>query len=247
MQLTAKYAKIALILMAGGTGFLMSAMSFAFMFKLTQDHRLIFNSHHRETEILGFVNYAQLHHLRAQLLTAELNYRQQLFGLCPFVFLTSQEYQVLKLAYKNQSVAMISQQLQLDPSTVRCLIGQLKQKYKLWAFDLRYQPLATCHLEKFLVSDLSFSQLLTEDDLQDLETVLPHDHGREAASWLSNFEAADLLNLLTSAQKQTAILLEQGYTPVEIGQKLGVSTQEVYQKIIRIRKQLLKNGYVPQV
>lgn len=212
------------------------------MLQRSEDNRLLFTQNAQTTELLGYVNQATLQDLRQQLLLIELNYQREVFGLCPFIYLSRDEYRVLKLVSHHYSLKTISQKLSLSLNEVQQLVQALKNHFQLWALDQRYQLPAPVQTMKVLVNDSSFSSLLTAEETDNLETILPHDNGQQTQDAWSNFAAADILQVLTKAQRQTAILLEQGYTPAEIAQQLGVSTQEVYQKILRMRAKLTKLG-----
>lgn len=213
------------------------------MFKRTSDNRLVYDNGKSEAEILPYFNLESLFQLKKELLLIEEIYQKEVFGGCVWIFLTKAEYQVLKLQGRRYSLAAMAKKLDLEEATVKKILQDLKQKYKLWAHDEKFKPNLTVEMSKVYVNEVNFSTILAGEDFAEMAAILPNDGGWESAAAWSKIAAIDILNNLTPIQKQTAILLEQGYKPEEIGKKLKVSTQEVYQKIARMRKKLLKNGY----
>lgn len=215
------------------------------MFLRTADNRLLFQNGQSECEILPYFSQARFFQIKQELLLLEQVYFSEVFGRCPFIFLEPAEYRVLKLKKRYFSTAAIAQTLNLSLPQVTKIVQQLKQKYQLWAHDESFVLHPDLALVKVRVAAMNFSDLLTGEQLEELSEILPGDDGRESRNQWSKIALSDILNLLTSAQKQTAILLEEGYSPEEIGARLGVSTQEVYQKIARMRARLRQAGYRP--
>lgn len=210
----------------------------------TPDNRLLFSSfNHAPCELLPYVSPAFLLAFKKELLLIEQLYFCEVFGHCPYLFLPRDRYRVLRLLERHFSPQKISQQLNLPLATIRQLIQELRQRYRLWAHDNNFTVQPPADALKVPVTVTAFSALITDDDFEELADILPNDHGWETARAWSQLQALDILNLLTPAQKQTAIFLEQGFSPAEIGQRLGVSTQEVYQKILRMRHTLTQAGY----
>ncbi len=217
------------------------------MLKRTSDNRLLFINQRQSCELLPFVSPAFLQDLKKELLLIEQLYFCEVFGACPFLFLSRPQYQVLRLIEKHWSLPKIARQLNLPLKTVTLIFTQLQSQYRLWAHDSNFKVHPDQATLKIRLEASNFSDLIQDDDFESLADLLPSDNGWEAARAWSQIEALDVLALLTPAQKQTAIFLEQGYSPAEIAQKMGVSTQEIYQKIARMRRTLSQAGYAGQL
>lgn len=218
------------------------------MFIRTPDNQLIFFKNKQVVEILPYVNQASLTNLKWQIKEIELAYYHEVCGVAPFIFLSRLDYRVLKMTMRTRSIERIAKNLSVSKKVVRESIEKLKKIYKIWAHDMEVKDYRDCTEKiKVYLSDVTFSQLMNEEDYDDLDEFIPGDNGKQATDTLSSLEAMAILEVLTPVQKQTALLLAAGYSPAEIGKKLGVSNQEVYQKIARMRKKLQSAGYQPNV
>ncbi len=209
----------------------------------TTDNRLIWRQKNQECEILPFVNANFLLELKKELLLIEQAYYCEVIGGCPYIFLEKDEYRVLGLLRRHYSCKQIAKIMLLKIEEVEQIWQKLRQKYILWAHDSKFIAKSELAMIKVLVEGKAFSELIDADDYESFLEMLPNDKGFESRRAWGELESLDILQILTSAQKKTAVLLEQGYGPEEIAKKLGVSKQEVYQKIARIRKTLIQAGY----